>query len=52
MVNGNGDTIEVTGAGIENIMDINYQRSLMKEVLKRDVDFNRLIMLDEKLMLS
>jgi hypothetical protein len=30
MVNGNGDTIEVTGAGIENIMDINYQRSLMK----------------------
>jgi hypothetical protein len=46
------DTIEVTGAGIENIMDINYQRSLMKEVLKRDVDFNRLIMLDEKLMLS
>jgi hypothetical protein len=22
MVNGNGDTIEVTGAGIENIMDI------------------------------
>jgi hypothetical protein len=51
MVNGNGDTIEVTGAGIENIMDINYQRSLMKEVLKRDektVDFNRLIMLDEK----
>jgi hypothetical protein len=25
-----GNTIEVTGAGIENIMDINYQRSLMK----------------------
>jgi hypothetical protein len=32
MVNGNGDTIEVTGAGIENIMDISFinERGLEK----------------------
>lgn len=47
----NGDVIEITGAGIENIMDINYQRSLMREVISRDgiiVDFNRIIALDDK----
>lgn len=50
-VNANGDIIEITGAGIENIMDVNYQRALMKEVIARDnkvVDFNRLIALDDK----
>src|SRR5690242_13486838 len=39
-----GDLIEITGANIDNIMDINYQRSLMKEWLKREnrtVDFDR-----------
>lgn len=49
--NANGDTIEINGAGIENIMDVNYQRALMKEVITRDgkiVDFNRLIALDDK----
>jgi predicted nucleotidyltransferase len=49
--NANGDIIEVSGAGIENIMDINYQRSLMKEVIDRDgkiVDFNRILALDDK----
>ena len=47
----NGDLIEITGAGIENIMDVNYQRALMKELIDRDgknVDFNRIIALDEK----
>ena len=47
----NGDVIEITGAGIENIMDVNYQRSLMREYLDREgknVDFNRIIALDEK----
>jgi len=47
----NGDVIEITGAGIENIMDVNYQRALMKELIDRDgktVDFNRIIALDEK----
>ena len=49
--NQNGDIIEVSGAGIENIMDINYQRALMKEVIERDgkvVDFNRILALDDK----
>ena len=49
--NPNGDIIEVSGAGIENIMDINYQRALMKEVIERDgkvVDFNRILALDDK----
>jgi DNA repair exonuclease SbcCD ATPase subunit len=49
--NAKGDIIEVSGAGIENIMDINYQRALMKEVIERDgkvVDFNRILALDDK----
>lgn len=48
--NEKGDIIEITGAGIENILDINYQRELMKECLKRDnkvVDFDRIVKLDE-----
>lgn len=47
----NGDVIEINGANIENIMDVNYQRELMKEWIKREnkiIDFNRLIGLDEK----
>jgi DNA repair exonuclease SbcCD ATPase subunit len=47
----NGDLIEITGSNIENIMDVNYQRALMKEVIDRDkknVDFNRIIALDDK----
>lgn len=50
-VNNNGELIEVDGAGIDNIMDINYQRVLMKELINRDgkvVDFNRIIALDDK----
>ena len=49
--NANGDAVEITGAGIENIMDVNYQRTLMKELLTRegkDVDFKRIIALDDK----
>jgi hypothetical protein len=48
-VNEKGDVVEITGAGIENIMDITYQRALMKEVISRDgkvVDFERIIALD------
>jgi DNA repair exonuclease SbcCD ATPase subunit len=47
----NGNAIEITGAGIENIMDVNYQRALMKEVIARDgkeVDLNRIYLLDDK----
>ncbi len=51
----NGDAIEITGAGIENIMDVNYQRALMKELIDREqksVDFNRIIALDDKVNAS
>lgn len=50
-INERGETIEVTGASLENIMDVNYQRSLMKELIARDnknIDFNRILSLDEK----
>jgi len=46
-----GDMVEITGAGIENIMDISYQRALMKELIERDnknVDFKRILALDER----
>lgn len=49
--NEQGDVIEITGAGIENIMDKSYQRGLMKEWIKRenkDVDFDRILKLDDK----
>ena len=47
----NGDVIEINGASIENIMDVNYQRELMREWIKREnkvIDFDRIIRLDEK----
>jgi DNA repair exonuclease SbcCD ATPase subunit len=47
----NGDVIEINGATIENIMDITYQRELMKEWLKREnknIEFDRILRLDEK----
>ncbi len=47
----NGESIEINGATIENIMDVTYQRDLMREWIKREnkiIDFNRLISLDEK----
>src|ERR1017187_4666254 len=53
--NEKGDAIEITGAGIENIMDVSYQRSLMKQVIERDgkvVNFDRIIALDEKVNAS
>lgn len=47
----NGDVIEVNGASIENIMDTNYQRELMREWVKREnknIDFDRILKLDDK----
>lgn len=47
----NGEMVEITGAGIDNIMDKNYQAQLMKEWYTRNdkkVDFDRLIALDKK----
>lgn len=47
----NGNEIEITGAGIDNIMDVNYQRGLFKEWITRnekEVDFERIVRLDEK----
>tara|TARA_R110000782_G_scaffold21299_1_gene57343 strand:- start:33012 stop:35372 length:2361 start_codon:yes stop_codon:yes gene_type:complete len=49
--NVNGDLVEITGAGIDNIMDATYQRGLMKELITREnkvVDFNRILALDDK----
>ena len=46
-----GEVIEIDGATIDNIMDSNYQKSLMKEWVDRedkDVDFSRLMDLDNK----
>ena len=46
-----GELIEISGAGIDNIMDINYQRALMKEIIAREnknVDFDRILALDDK----
>ena len=50
-VNDKGEIIEINGASLESIMDINYQRQLMKEWLEREnknVDFDRLMKLDDK----
>ena len=50
-VNKKGETVEISGAGIENIMDTGYQRELFKEWLSRenkDVDFARLCKLDDR----
>lgn len=49
--NDKGELVEITGAGIDNIMDVSYQRALMKELIDREgkvVDFNRIIALDTK----
>jgi len=49
--NDKGDTIELDGMAMENIMDVNYQRALMKELVDKDsksIDFNRILALDEK----
>ena len=46
-----GEVIEITGAGIDNILDRNYQVELMKKWYERNnktVDFNRLMALDTK----
>lgn len=46
-----GNAVEISGAGIDNIMDVNYQRQLFKEWLDRegkDVNFDRLVKLDDK----
>lgn len=50
-INEKGETIELNNLGVNNIMDVTYQRALMKEVIARDnisVDFDRIIALDEK----
>jgi len=51
-ISDNGDVIEIEGAGIDNIMNIQYQRELFKEWLNREgrkVDFDRLLALDDKI---
>ena len=49
--NNKGDVVELDGMSMENIMDVNYQRALMKEIADKDnkqIDFNRILALDEK----
>lgn len=51
-INEKGDMIDISGAGIDNIMDVSYQRSLMKILIERSgkiVDFDRIIALDNKI---
>lgn len=51
-VNNNGDVIEISGAGIENILNVSYQRELFKEWLSREgkvVNFDKIIALDDKI---
>ena len=50
-LNDKGDLIDISGAGIDNIMDATYQRGLMKEWVAREnknVSFDRLLKLDDK----
>jgi hypothetical protein len=51
-VNKSGESIQIDGATIDNIMSVPYQRSLFKEWLTRegkdDIDFERIVALDEK----
>lgn len=54
-IDSKGNVIEITGAGIDNIMDVNYQRALFKEWIEREgkeVDFERIVKLDEKVNAS
>ena len=47
----NGEIIQISGAGIENILDRNYQVELMKQWFKREdktIDFKRILDLDKK----
>ena len=47
----NGEVIEITGSGVDNIMDKNHQIELMKQWFKREekkVDFQRILDLDKK----
>jgi DNA repair exonuclease SbcCD ATPase subunit len=51
----NGEVIEITGAGIDNILDRNYQVELMKQWFKREgktIDFQRILDLDKKVNAS
>ena len=50
-INKAGEVIEITGAGIDNILDRGYQIELMKEWCVRenkDVDFKQILVLDKK----
>ena len=54
-INKGGDRVSISGAGIDNIMDKEYQRKLMIEWLKREertIDTDRLFKLDDKVNAS
>lgn len=50
-LNSNGDVVNATTCNIDNILDTQYQRKLMMELITKDgkvVDFERIIALDNK----
>ena len=50
-VDKDGNRVSITGANLENVMDSNYQRQLMKEWVvreKKNVEFSDIINLDDK----
>lgn len=50
-IGADGEVIEISGAGVDNILDRNYQVELMKKWCERngkDVNFERLLQLDKK----
>lgn len=51
-INDKGEAIIISGAAIDNIMDVQYQRDLMKEWLereKKEVDLDRVFKLDDSI---
>lgn len=54
-IDDNGNRISITGANLENVMDVNYQRQLFKEWLKREeknVSYDDIIKIDDEVNLE
>lgn len=54
-LDGDGNRITITGANLENVMDANYQRQLMKEWLEREnkkVKYDDIIKIDDEVNLD
>lgn len=54
-LNADGEVVTINCADLENVMDVNYQRQLFKEWLKREertVDFDEIIKFDDEVNLG